>query len=99
MREQGHGLRQTLFSGSSVSSPMHTQHLRISGAGVCGVGEVADSAWEAFVTTTSESSREGDCRLREDKARGDVGGSDGEEPLREAGDGAEAIVSRFRSNA
>jgi hypothetical protein len=46
VREQGHGLRQTLFSGSSVSSPMHTQHLRISGAGVCGcgVGEVADSA-------------------------------------------------------
>jgi hypothetical protein len=82
---------------------MHTQHLRISGAGVCGcgcgVGEVADSAWEVFVTTTSESSGEGDCRLREDKARGDVGGSDGEERLREAGDGAEAIVSRFRSKA
>jgi hypothetical protein len=70
VREQGHGLRQTLFSGSSVSSPMHTQHLRISGAGVCGcsVGEVADSAWGVFMATTPESFGEGDCRLLEVEA-------------------------------
>lgn len=64
VKEQGHGLRQTLFSGSSVSSPMHTQHLRISCAGVCGcgVGEAADWTWEVLMTTASIVARLCRCR-------------------------------------